>query len=93
MPKILIVPLLRKSKNRSPKVHERENNNSRWRFLGVGAGAESKGFYYRRITMWPPGTATNLGLLGAEGVPRILAALVARDDRLTILNAKLTTGH
>src|SRR5664279_3754970 len=26
-------------------------------------------------------------------VPRILAALVARDDRLTILNAKLTTGH
>ena len=43
--------------------------------------------------MWPPGTATNLGLLGAEGVPRILAALVARDDRLTILNAKLTTGH
>ena len=30
--------------------------------------------------MWPRGTATNLGLLAAKGVPRLLAALVARDD-------------
>ena len=41
---------------------------------------KSKDPYYRRITIWPRGTATNLRLLAAKGVPRLLAALVARDD-------------
>jgi len=33
----------------------------------------------QEIRVWPPGT-TNVRLLAAIGVPRLLAALVARDD-------------
>jgi hypothetical protein len=35
----------------------------------------------QETTVWMPGTATNLGLLAAIGVLRLLAALVAQDDR------------
>src|ERR1035437_370339 len=41
---------------------------------------KSKDPYYRRITIWPRGAATNLRLLAAKGVPRLRAALVAWDD-------------
>src|SRR5271157_1401657 len=43
--------------------------------------------------MWPFGTAINWELLAGIGVPRLLASLVARDDRLTIFIAKLATDH